>query len=378
VHHEENRGWFHCGRCGALFQAQPGESVQRVCSHCGRHPSVFGGTTVRVSRMPAAPFASASAASPERSSRRRGRKRPARDNKAGRWMVRILLAWFAFIGLIFWAGKVLWEGDVEVGAQTRSKDALLANTGVSEDMGLLQRSLNDACQTMANFLQARSPEERSQFIRRPLDTVGKMVRYYALNPDPGIRPEDISLKDRSVLHIGDVRAIATVWQVADGRVFDAVFFKEDGEWRLDWEHFTRYSDHPWVLFLNGDGPSEGEFRVLARERLALDRRGTNDIGIVAYAPRFGRTDEAGSESPEFLVKRDSEQGKLLVAAFRDLEQHHRPFGASPAKTDPDDLVRLRIRVRRETDADGSKRFVLKQVVAAHWLTVDDPGVVTEP
>ena len=104
---------------------------------------------------------------------------------------------------------------------------------------------------------------------------------------------------------------------------------------------------------------------------------TDEIGIVCYAPRNGTLGETGSPSPEFLLSRKSEEGRLLIAALADLQANKRPFGDLTGNHDPADMIRVRIRVRREATPDGS-RIVLEKVLACHWIEVDEPGVVPVP
>lgn len=253
----------------------------------------------------------------------------------------------------------------------------MARRGTDDDSALLQRGINPCGQTLSGFLLARTPEERSQFVRKPLETIGRMTRFYALNPGVIVDPADLSIEQFNILHLGEERVISILWKTSDGRIFDSVFFLEKGEWRLDWDCFVRYSDHPWQLFLNGGGSDTGEFRLLARERLAQDRRLTREIGVVFYSPRSGSPGDTGAPSPEFLLSRDSEEGRMLVAAFAELEAKRRPFGDKTPTHDPEEMVRLRVRVRRETTPEGD-RFVLEKVLACHWMGIDDPGVTPAP
>lgn len=305
------------------------------------------------------------------------KKKRLRQSSATRLMVKILCAWILLIAGIVALSAYLWDWDKAIGAQTRSTENLVTHRGTDENSAMLQRGINPCGQTLTGFLQARTPEERSQYVRKPLDTIGRMTRFYALNPTVGVKAEDLAVEEFSTLRVGEERGISILWKTGDGQRFDSVFFPEGGEWRLDWEHFVRYSDYPWQLFLNGGGPDTGEFRVLARERLAQDRRHTDEIGIVCYAPRNGTLGETGVPSPEFLLSRGSEEGRLLIAAFAELQANKRPFGDLTGNHDPADMIRVRIRVRREATPDGS-RIVLEKVLACHWIEVDEPGVVPVP
>jgi hypothetical protein len=154
---------------------------------------------------------------------------------------------------------------------------------------------------------------------------------------------------------------------------DAVFINENGEWRLDWDHFVRYSKHPWPLFLAGGGSTQGEFRLLARQRLADDRKNADTLSLVFYTPQLGRPSDLGSKSPEFLVKRDSKNGRLLEAAFNLEKSGKRAFGVNLPSNDPEGIIRVRVKVRR-VDENDERHFVLEDVVACHWYSIDEPGM----
>jgi hypothetical protein len=367
VHPEEQKSWFHCGRCGALFLAVPGESVNRTCPECGRHPVVFGDSPAGLQRSPTGPSALLAAA-PAASGHKHGKR-----SHGNRMVIKIVIGWFVLLAGIIWFSAHIWGRDKTIGGQRRSKSEFQSGGKSNEDAAYARAALDPSWQALFQFLQARTPEERSQFVRKPLETVVRMARFYRSSPAVMIVPQNLTVERVGVLHLDGERALATSWKVADGRKIEAVFFQENQEWRLDWEHFVRYSEHPWALFLNGNGPDSAEFRVLARERLPLERRHTPEIGIVCHAPRLGFPAEADAPSPEFLVKRDSEAGRLLVAAFADLAAKRKPFGDTASLADPDDMIRLRIRVRREPVNNGF-RFVLEKVVACHWISTDDPGV----
>ena len=173
------------------------------------------------------------------------------------------------------------------------------------------------------------------------------------------------------------QAIETQWHSSDSRSLDAVFIEDNGEWHLDWDHFARHSDYPWSLFLAGSGENHGEFRLLARERLAKERKNAESISIVFYAPRFGYSNEAGSQSPEFLIPRNTPNGRLLDAAFKLEREGKRPFGVKLHSINPEGLIRVRVKVRRVEDDEG-RHFELDEVAACHWYANDAKGVeITE-
>ena len=127
------------------------------------------------------------------------------------------------------------------------------------------------------------------------------------------------------------------------------------------------------MFLAGSGDPDGEFRLLARQRLAEQRKNADTISIVLYAPRFGAPEATLTQSPEFLIKRDTKNGRMLGAAFQMEKSGQRVFDANTPNLNPEGLIRVRVKVRRFDDK-GERRFEITEVVACHWYTVDAPGV----
>jgi hypothetical protein len=287
-------------------------------------------------------------------------------------LFKLAAAWLMLIlAIIFGSNYVLKLQ--QPGKTTTAK--VSENTGpTQEEAALLTEASPLANQEFTGFLTAGTPEARNQFVFNPITTASRMARFYDLNPMVNIAPDSLTHLKSAVLYLPYGRAIETLWNTADGRQIDAVFVEQDNEWRLDWDHFVRFSTYPWALFLAGSGEDEGEFRLLARQRLAEERKDADAISIVLYAPRFGSANETGFQSPEFLVRRDSDNGRLLDAAFKLEKEGKRAFGLKLPNDNPEGLIRVRVKVRRVKDDMGS-RFELVDVLACHWYSTDDPGVV---
>ncbi len=361
---ENNISWFHCARCGSLFRSPAGESDQRLCSECGLNPSL--GIEFQPSAANAAPAAVEStgrAGEPERSSRKK--------RKRSYFMVKLIAGWTAVILLIIFGARYRW------GEQAPKKpfvSKVHAKVTLSaEDAAFLNENGPRANRTFSGFLAAGVPEERNQFVLSPVITASRMARFHALNPLVNIPPETLSLSKNAILRLPAGNAIETLWNTTDGLQIDAVFVEQEGEWRLDWDHFARFSTYPWALFLAGSGDEQGEFRLLARQRLAEERKNEDSLSIVLYAPRFGTPREPGFQSPEFLVRRDSRNGRLLDAAFKLEKDGKRPFEVNIPSPDPEEFIRVRVKVKRIEDPAG-RRFELEEVLACHWYSVDAPGV----
>jgi hypothetical protein len=240
----------------------------------------------------------------------------------------------------------------------------------------LDEALKECQQVLLGFLNATAPEERNQYVYSPVRTASRMARFYSLNPVMSMDPAKLVFHGASLLNLPGERAIETRWGDDRGRLVDVVFRQDNGEWRIDWSHFVRESDYPWPLFLAGDGEPEGEFRLLARERLADEREADEPLSLMLHAPRFGDPGNEGIGSPEILVDATSPQGILLTAAFRTLRAERTLFGSSLELMDPVGMIRVRVKVKR-SEGETGRRFEITDVVACHWLTLDVAGVDLE-
>lgn len=286
-------------------------------------------------------------------------------------MLKLIAGWSLAILLIIFGARHRWGDKTKVKPFVSKVHAV--QTLSAEDAAFLNDNGQRISQSFSGFLGASNPEARNQFVLSPVTTASRMARFYAMNPLANILPETLVLKKSAILRLPSGNAIETLWSTTDGLQIDAVFVEQDGEWRLDWDHFARFSTYPWALFLAGSGEAEGEFRLLARQRLADERKNADALSIVLYAPRFGTPGETGFQSPEFLVKRDTRSGRLLDAAFKLEKEDKRPFGVNIPNPDPDEFIRIRVKVRRIEDPT-ERRFEIQDVIACHWYSVDVPGV----
>ena len=335
----------------------------RLCTSCGRNPSLG-------IEPPPANDAAPALTPTENSGERR--KRPEKKRKRSYLTLKIGLGWSVLVLAIIYGARWQW-GEKPVDSE-KPVSQVSAKAVVPEEDVILMDEAGPLCnQNFSGFLAAGTPEEQNQFVLSPITTAARMARFFSLNPLAVIDPQKLALTKYAVLHLPDRRAIETYWNSSDDREFDAVFMEENGEWRLDWDHYVRFSEYPWPLFLAGSGPEQAEFRLLARERLAEERKNADTISIVFYAPRFGSRTETGPQSPEFLIKRDSKNGRLLDAAFKLEKDATRVFGGNLPSATPEGLIRVRVKIRRIEEA-GERRFELDDVAACHWYSHDAPGV----
>ncbi len=358
----KNISWFHCGQCGSLFQSAAGAFGHR-CSECGQNPSP----------VVALPQRNVSD-TPKRTRLGTSEKPRARDKKPSySLLTKLVVICATLIFLIFLKVVTLLNEDPPRSDDPTIGESQVSDVNAEKSATLLNQGMPACNRAISQFISSGTPEGRNQYVLAPVATAARMAEFYKLNPLLSLDASTLSQTRAAVLHLPSGDAIEANFSSKEGLQLDSVFVKENGEWRLDWDHFARYSTHPWPLFLAGGGDAHGEFRLLARRRLAEEMKDADAISIVFYAPHLGHPSELGSHSPEFLVPRDSKNGRLLEAAFKLEKAGKRAFGVELASNEPEGIIRVRVKVRR-VDENDERHFELEEVVACHWYSTDEPGL----
>lgn len=322
------------------------------------------------------PAVSASHASPVHSDRAENRRDSHRP-KQNRTVAKLVIGWVLAMVLVIAVVRLRSPETTKEGSMESWRDSNIKGSTGDATVVTLEKVMPLCRATLAGFLEAGTPEERNQFVLNPINTAGRMARFYSLNSLPRLDPSALQNTTNALLNLPAGPAVESRWESPDGVLLDCVLVQENDEWRLDWDHFVRYQEYPWGPFLAGEGPEECEFRLLVRCRLARDGRETSQFDLVFYPPRFGRPESVTAPSIEVVVPRDSENGRLLTAGFQQRETHQALFGSTLPDLDPEGLMRVRVKLRRTAapaDAEADKKFELVKVIACHWLTTVDPGV----
>ena len=369
--------WFHCGRCGSFFQAPPGDPDERVCTKCGRDPSL--GVDPQPSRSQSDGHKAESAHADDAQDRREHHE--GRRKRRNSLVAKLVFGWVLAMAGVVVSVKLVWPDDPPEKESAESLANSVKGTAGDEAVVKLDKALPACSVALSGYLGASTNEERNQFVKDPLTTAGRMARFYSLNPLPRLDPSTLRNTENSLLSLPGHQAVETRWKSTDGLIIDCVFVQQDDEWRIDWDHFARYQPYPWPLFVTGEGPDEAEFRLLARQRVTRDAQTSSHMDLVFTPPRFGHPREAGQPSIEVMLRRDSLEGRLLTAGFKQRTGGISPFGSTLADLEEDDMLRVRVTLRRNPNdqSEGGKwRFDLVKVNACHWLGTEDPGVKPEP
>lgn len=365
---------YHCGRCGSLFKSELGHDEERICGVCYQKPHtglwpLHPGEKWDTGREQVSAFENRGEALDE-SGHRSVRKKRSKNH-----ILHVVVVWTFLMGLAVWWHNHYIGKYRDIQNRKSVKANMAEGTLADERIALLSSALPQCHKALAGFLTAGTPEGRNQFVAAPIATAGRMASFYASNPFPNVDLKRLRRLLQEPVKVGDEWMIETRWQEGeDGSAFDAVFCRESGVWMLDWNHFARYGDYPWALFLAGGGPDEGEFRLLARKVSSGDEaeQGGARLRIVLLSPVFGKPLETGLSSPEFVIARRSDDGLLLSAAFDANHDGKHLFGSPMKPMEPEGLIRVRVRVKRG-EFGGKRSFEIGKVIACHWIESDVKG-----
>ena len=355
--------WFHCSRCGALFRAAADAEQRGSCPECGGDPVADS----EVAETPAPVLIRRKVRKPkERSSSGSGSgsgrsKHHSRSRKKARALAVFVVIWAVVLGT---AATWLRSRSSDANSSTSVLDEPTVGGQAMEDNHLIHDQLDNCSARLAQFLSAGDIGGQTPHVLRAKEIVTEMAG--ALNYEPILRSSvSLSWLYHRVIHTPGGRAIETIWKNDDGKQVEAVFFEEEGEWKIDWHAFTRAGSEPWPLFVSGRGKGEGQFRVLARERIGAKGRDPEFIGLVLYTPKPGHPGEAIAPSPEIRVPRDSEMGRAIEEAFAERAKDLGAFGSGVVQYDPDEMIRLHVRVTREGEEE--RIFKITDLIATHWM-----------
>lgn len=365
--------WYHCGHCGSLFQSDYGFDEERLCEVCNRKPGV--GLWPVVSSV--SPVASAKVAGFHKTGDKV--KKIARTTTSPKRKTRAIF-WFAMIWMVVLVGIVgLRYFLAENTPKKRNLDLvdLNRNLTAADREKILDQAFGECEQVIRGFLDGKTVDERTPYIARSLDLKTVLEQQEKDQLFPRLDAGSITCTEKEWIRLGDEWMVSTKWSDADGgSLFDAVFRKEFEGWKLDWLHFSRFSEASWKLFLVGEGRhDQAEFRLLARQDQDASGTGLNEerMMIVLAASEWGKPAQVVDESPAISIDLMSDEGRMLKAAFELRSQNRSVGGGELSPLDPEGYVRVRVRMSRDELA-GRFRLTLDELKACHWMDSDLSGL----
>lgn len=219
------------------------------------------------------------------------------------------------------------------------------------------------------FLTLQKADLKAQYVRKTSKVPGVMGRFYQSEAPRHLAAQ---LEEEplvwNVVYELEPSFVEVVWRDKQGESFEAVFVKEEGGWKLDWEHFARYSAIPWTYFRQQFGTQrEGVFRLYMEE---VSRGGGGEEGNVwvRLMPPVADVDARAREATDpVAIPRNSELGiKVLKALDHDRVRPESGFPKLYAR-DPEKLTRVQLRLAWERDESlGTESMRIVDLLANHW------------
>ena len=360
-------GWFHCGRCGAIFRGKRGDR----CGECGGDPVIHSAEIAFLEAEKAGP---STMPTPSRDAGRDGARvkprRPGEKRRIG--LLTFSLIWVAVLGVIV-GGATVYRNFTRMMSEEKPIEAQI------EWAPFLDDAHQKCPRLLVAFLRDGIPELRVRHVLGGTATLGKIVNSEAKFPlySAEESPEMIYFKP-FMSPLGP--AIESAWKDPDGRRFEIVFYRnEEKEWKIDWEQAVRYSAQSWPLFLSGAGAQEADFRLYVRQRAEFGGGEGSVSNLLFLEPRMFDPQAMGLRSPAVSVDPRSEMGRRLEHAFDMRGRDIGVLGTSLFKDDQQGAVRVHVRLRRsdEPDSDGDYDFTLEELHSCHWMSFEGEELTEE-
>lgn len=358
--------WYHCGHCGSLFQSDYGFDEERVCEICKRKPGV--GLWPAVNSI--SPVASAKVASFHKKGERVRKlaRTPSSRMRRSKKLLIFVLVWMIIllgvVGLRFILTKEPSKPRILTVAD------LSRNLTEKEKRKILERALPECEKTLFRFLADAPADERMRLIFRSAELEPVVAAYEKNHPYLEMDVNALQRTESEWLKIGEEWMILTRWKDSrGGNEFDAVFRSEQDAWKLDWQHFSQYSQVSWQSFVAGEDKFDSaEFRLLAKIQQDGEPPRLKDqrMMMVLAAPVWGKPTEALHESEPITIDLMSDEGKLLKTAFGKRSQNLAVSGGELPPLTPDGFISVHVRVTRD-EIDNEIRLTLNELKACHWL-----------
>lgn len=271
-----------------------------------------------------------------------------------------------FAGLASIAAAFLYL-QISTGSESKSLTTAIRPTAGSKTVDRIA----EAHRILRLFLAANTPNEQSQFVRHPSDSLPRMRDYASRG---GYTPKGIHT---IASNWGEQKIDATnfLWLRGlfdDQRMRLAVFEETPAGLKLDWESFVLYDENKWDRFLAEKSKEPTEFRVVAE----FDDYYNFDYSDAKRFLCLKLSHSEGSPSCWAYAERDSDLGRsltVLIDANRVGIHCHSiriPGLLESIVVKPEfQPLQLIIKIRFGKSATGQNQVEIAELVSSNWLNL---------
>ncbi len=284
----------------------------------------------------------------------------------------LCLAGMSFAVFIYFKNRK--ENERYYASLTSGKDAEIIKEQEIRNK-IAKEATAECTQTLSEFLKVSDPSQIGAYITNSSSNVSLRNAYYQTHQLTRTA-EAVKLTYINVLKVNDEYQLETFWKWPTGEDRDVVFKKYSNKWLIDWEHMVRYSDQVLAAFASGiDGPDEGIFRVYMRRAAVTKESNAKWTTVTLFEPKENLNGEYSSAPVKISIERASKLGDTLERIHANHVAKKAAFGSVAAQIDPEDLIRVTLRLKR-TKANSNKYAIsIEEVLSNHWLL--KPGIHNE-
>ncbi len=353
---EEVKQIYHCAQCGEVFKSQVKPVKELVCSYCGKSP--VRTKFAQMTKMPdhaTLDLGHGVARKNFVSMQRKSTKRRVMAVYAG------CVVFLLVIGVV---GSLIKE---EKRIDNNDKSLLSRGSWQFEEK---EKGAAQLCEAIfVKYARARSGNTKARYMVDGIDYLLDMRRYYANSLNRIVnfgsaRMTDYRLKDDDGLE----RLDAKFEILREGKVvrkFEAVFWKQNDKWLLDWGHFVRIGEMPWGNFIGDSNVSIPQrFRLYVREA-KIESTVVGYTDLVFANPLNDKLKPYDSKAT-VIVKDNTQLKEDILKHINSKKKVMTDKSYILGELDPSIMFRVQVTIGYEF-INGEKRLVLKELNEKDWL-----------
>ena len=223
------------------------------------------------------------------------------------------------------------------------------------------QSVDLAKETMDRFFRAATVEDMAKEVRHPEITLPRMKAWYARRPATPSKPDYNGEWREQDNYAGKaVNFIFTTVKLDalnDRQIFLEVP-KANTTPKIDWEHFTGWSETPWIEFLKSTSIQPGEFRVTITPTDYYNGHFSDRSRYLAFTLK----DRDNSGSCTAYCEAGTNLGNLLLKSIREARQQN-----SFDEVTGEGIARVILRVRYLPEGQKFNQATIDALVWDEWL-----------
>ena len=355
------KGYYYCRSCHSIYYSAVGGSSRLNCTKC-KDTAAEGGIAASGARYKTAP----------KKVRKRSKEPSAytgrsRSKKSKPRNPTFSLAVIAFIILLGCGALFFFKGgDQNVSANITEEDTSDSELAIDAyNKKKLKEALPECLEALKSFVSAKETVDKTLHVYQGSRLAYKMEKYYAANPTliGSITVE--AVKSSIYNEINDHSLVDIVFTDDSGDLKEIAFIKEDGEWKLDWESYVRYSSMSWFRFVNTEEAIEGEFRLYIKKFNFGSEFEEEYLTFQLYPPSANVNKKiSGRGAQRILLPLSGPHTSILNQLSQDVDNSE-----EHSFTDPAGYARVNLKLRLDYDEKNQPSIELLDILATHWRGV---------